>query len=413
MGTQHVVIIEAARSGAGLKIVESAVRLGWEVTFVTDDVERYTPFYGRHSILGRLPRGRVLGVGQSTSAPCLARALSDLRRAHPFDGIACLVDRNIEAAAAVAEEMRCPHIPAQAARDARNKHRLRQLSAQHGIPGPRFGVVEHAGAARRLAQEWGYPLVLKSSRGTGSQEVRLCQGADEVDATFPVIREMALEAGGQVLAEEFLRGPLVSVETLTFRGETRILGVTSRILGTFPSFVELAAAFPVLLPEPLRRRVDDLVVRTLRALGVTHGPAHTELVLTADGPALIEVNPRLAGGLIGPMISEAYRADVHEQILRMAVGEAPALPAAPSAGACEYYVYAATHGRLRSIRGVELARGYPGVLGVTVTASPGAQVSPPTDWRGELAVIYARGENAAIAESNCLAALSAIQVEIG
>jgi hypothetical protein len=69
-------------------------------------------------------------------------------------------------------------------------------------------------------------------------------------------------------------------------------------IGYPPYFEEVGhvvdATDPLLADETVRRVVRD----AHRALGFTDGMTHTELMLTADGPRVIEVNGRLGGDLI-------------------------------------------------------------------------------------------------------------------
>ncbi|UXX92169.1 ATP-grasp domain-containing protein [Streptomyces sp. AD2-2] len=48
----------------------------------------------------------------------------------------------------------------------------------------------------------------------------------------------------------------------------------------------------------MRKAVTETAEAAVRALGIVLGPAHVELRLGPEGPVLIEVNPRLAGGWI-------------------------------------------------------------------------------------------------------------------
>ncbi|MGW4518424.1 hypothetical protein ACWEO4_42465 [Streptomyces sp. NPDC004393] len=57
--------------------------------------------------------------------------------------------------------------------------------------------------------------------------------------------------------------------------------------------------------SPTGQLLRSFVVRVLDALGITETPAHTEVMLTADGPVLIETGARL-GGATAPDIVEKY-----------------------------------------------------------------------------------------------------------
>ncbi|SDG70158.1 cysteine synthase A/argininosuccinate lyase [Lentzea fradiae] len=55
-------------------------------------------------------------------------------------------------------------------------------------------------------------------------------------------------------------------------------------------------------------------------LDVAWGATHTELRLGAAGPAIIEVNPRLAGGMIPRLVHHALGVDLVGGVVGRAVG---------------------------------------------------------------------------------------------
>ena len=393
----HIVVMEATTTGAGLLVLQSARRMGLQVTFLTRDPERYR----RHQLGGSLDDAHRVVVVETGSLPHVLACLDSLQ---PVDGLVCLTDGPIETAACAAAHYGLPFMAPDAVALARNKERTRALCAELGLPGPHFAVVRDPAEAARLAAEWGYPVVLKPARGTGSINVFLCRTPQELQDRFTAF-------SGSVLMEEFLRGPLYSVEALTFAGETTVLGITDRVLGEPPVFVEVGDCFPARLDAPSHQAACDLVTRLLQGAGIQFGATHTEFILTARGPVLVELNPRLAGGLIGPMISASYGVDIYAQIIRMALGRRPALPAAPVQGAAELCLYAGRAGRIRQIQGVEQARTFPGVQQIVVRSAAGDYVQPPVDFQGDYAYLWAVGPNAEMASACCRAAASAIWLE--
>ena len=78
--------------------------------------------------------------------------------------------------------------------------------------------------------------------------------------------------------------------------------------------------------------------QALRALGLGWGPAHVELRLTQDGPRIVEVNPRLAGGMIPRMVEEALGIDLIEHVVadRRRAGRGRSRPARSRAASIRF-----------------------------------------------------------------------------
>jgi hypothetical protein len=79
--------------------------------------------------------------------------------------------------------------------------------------------------------------------------------------------------------------------------------------------------------EPMLRdpAILDLLRDTHRALGFTDGVTHTEIMLTAAGPKIIEVNGRLAGDMIPYLGLRASGVDTGLAAAAVACGRPPAI----------------------------------------------------------------------------------------
>ena len=154
------------------------------------------------------------------------------------------------------------------------------------------------------------PVVVKLAEGTGSEGVRLCHAAEDaklhveylLDAQRSICSMGKASARSAVLVQEFLPGTEYVVDTASRDGEHKVVllwrydkrsanGKEFVYFGESPLDSSSAEA-KVLIPYALA---------VLAALGVVHGPAHTEIVLTPSengtlSPCLVEVNCRCHGG---------------------------------------------------------------------------------------------------------------------
>lgn len=215
----------------------------------------------------------------------------------------------------------------------------------------------------------GRALFFKPIRGAGSAYVTRCRTLDEVRAAIAfwdaaglgcrdLLREH-LDAGGGFFLEEEAPGELLSVEGYSIRGAYHVLGVTSRTVLERDVAVEMGATFPY--RHPRHEEIVDKVRRIHRALGIPHGPTHTEVVVPAEGEIeLVELNLRFVGADVLLLMNEALGVDVADALVALAVGERPALAAAdaPRQYACLQYLLAPSG--LRRLESIEYPPG--GVL---------------------------------------------------
>ena len=144
-------------------------------------------------------------------------------------------------------------------------------------------------------------------------------------------------------------------------------------------------------------------------MGFDRGIGHTEFIFSHQGPVLVEINPRIGGGALGTLMSRALDVDIYEQIIRVALGEAPNIPQRKTCGAVFQFLYPESSGRLVDVRNVQVAKNYPGMINLTIKENAiGTIVGPAEDWRGNFGIAIATGENLGVAENNLYAALSTL-----
>lgn len=238
-----------------------------------------------------------------------------------------LVEYRVPLAARIAAALGIHYgLPWEAACNCRNKTRTRQILAQHQLGAVQFAIVQTPQEA--LAQLAGFvlPVIVKPSNDAGSNQVACCATSQEVEAAVTAIRQRTTNWVGQplnaeVLVEEFLEGPEVSVEAATVAGQTTILAITEKQTTPLPLAVEVGHVVPAPLAREQIVAIEQLVCAALAALGVTDTVTHTEVKLTPKGPRLIEVNARPGGDKIPQLVRAVTGYDLREVALHLALGK--------------------------------------------------------------------------------------------
>lgn len=208
----------------------------------------------------------------------------------------------------------------------RDKHSTRTLLARHGVPSARSVRVANLLEATLVAEQIGYPVVLKPAGQAGSVGVIRVDNGEHLARAFDFATEGAALHGGEntnVLVEEYLDGPEISVECVTQNGVTHAVAVTRKKLGFEPYFEE--TGHTVDAADPLLPQVAPIAAAAIRALGIDHGVQHVEMRLTSTGPRIIEVNARIGGDLIGHLVRLATGIDLPRVAADLACATTPSL----------------------------------------------------------------------------------------
>ncbi|MDY7225124.1 ATP-grasp domain-containing protein [Hyalangium rubrum] len=387
----HVAFVESNTTGTGRLVVERLLARGDRVSFITHRAERY-PFL-------QPPRPPNLHVitADTNDVEALARCVEGLVREGPVDALLTFSTFYVPTVATVAARCGLRYLQPRAAHACHHKHQARAVLREAGLPGPDFHVLSSEEEARHVAGRIRYPCVVKPPAESSSAGVRRVESADELLSHFRALHGRAVNERGQalsgeVLVESLLEGPEFSVETMTLAdGSTRVLGVTRKYLSPPPHFVEMGHDFPAPLPEAERQALEQAVLAALRAVGFDFGPAHTEIRLTPTGPVVVEINPRLAGGMIPELVRYATGVDPLAATLELAMGQPVDLTPTRREVAAIRFITAEVAGQLVRVEGLEEARRLPGVQLAVVEKALGASIRPPESGMDRLGYVIASG----------------------
>lgn len=203
----------------------------------------------------------------------------------------------------------------QAAEIEGSKAFARELCRRHRIPSPLHWTFDDALKARAFLdmREEG-PIVVKASGLAAGKGVTVAKNLDEARAAVADSLEKNRfgAAGGTVVLEEFLEGPEVSVITLT-DGQTIVpLEFARDHKAVFdgdkgPNTGGMGAVSPVaVLPRVMGQIENQVVFPTIHAMNREgrryRGFLYSGLMLTAQGPKVLEYNCRLGDPETQPLL---------------------------------------------------------------------------------------------------------------
>lgn len=302
----------------------AARRLGLSPVLLTDQAEAHR----QHFSQGGLPAYPEAIIACDVFNPlAVIEALS--RRGHKPAAVFSNSDHLQASTAIVAEYFGLPGKDWRVAYRAKNKAEMRTYLAEQGIETVRHAVAWSPDGLAQAALDVSFPCVIKPREGVASQEVGLARDYAELAAHCQAVWQA--RPGQVMLLEEYIEGPLCTLETLGDGKGLRALGGFHVSLSAPPHFVELEADWSGELAE------QHDVLSQITRFGIGFGACHTEFVLTVQGPRLIEINYRCIGDRRDFLLEQTLGIPLFETVLRLHMGEPlSALPLAPRAAAIRY-----------------------------------------------------------------------------
>ncbi|WP_405772442.1 ATP-grasp domain-containing protein [Actinacidiphila glaucinigra] len=404
-----IAAVEALNFGLD-HLAAAARRRGHGLVLLTADRSRYL-----HELALAAPGSLTVVDVDTDDADRVLAVLRDMPGG--VAGVLRMVDTVSDQAIHVARQLGLPHADPAAVALLRDKGGFREHLRSHGLSRVRSQVFDPAAssAADDLVPFLDFPCVVKDVAGAGSRNVWLVRDKEEFSDVLEAARRSVSLGGRPLTAETYLIGPMYSAETLTWDGQTRLLGVCSRTLSPEPDFREESASFPVALPDALEAEIREHVSRVLASVGYRHGFTHTEFIRTAEGVETVEVNPRLGGVVIGELMRRAAGFDVHQALVEMALGERPALMdmvPPPPTGAAAVGLYAPEPGIVASVEGGPTLAKHPGSPRLYPVQDRGSRIDSISDQRGLVSIVLTEGETAELALHHAWSAAGKVRVRM-
>ncbi|MFD3750304.1 ATP-grasp domain-containing protein [Streptomyces cyaneofuscatus] len=264
----------------------------------------------------------VVVLSDRASADDWSAAATAVDRLWPVDRIASFSEVDQDRAAAIADRLGLPFNSPSTVRAVNDKRETRARLRAAGVESLPHRPVDSVADLREFFDEAGPPLILKPSRARGSIGISLVRHASDIDRAF----QRSVTASGPrippspLLAERFVEGVGLCVDALTHQGEHHVLAVSETVVDP-ETQVDLAHVTPARLPEAAVRAVTAHVRAALDALGVESGLTNTDVILSPEGPVILETHLRASGNRIPELIRLATGTDIVRLWLRQIAGE--------------------------------------------------------------------------------------------
>ncbi len=291
-----------------------------------------------------------------------------------------------------AEKLKLPGITVEVAQKATNKYLMRKVFKEHNVPCPEFYLAKEDEDLKNIENELGYPLMVKPLRGYASKSVFKVNNKKELESAFHIIRDETVN--GSVLIEEFMDGLEVGGESFMMDGLMKMIYITNKKGTEPPLYIPLGHSLPSRLPGKIQDEIREVIKKGIKALGVASGPVNFDVMVTKNGPVVIEMGARLGGNCLPTLVHIHSGIDTVRESIILSLGGNPLFKEKLRKPVGVRMLTSNVAGKIAHISGINEVKRKEAVFEVQFVYNRGDRINQFLSGADKMGYIIAVGENA-------------------
>lgn len=329
-------------------------------------------------------------VADFSNTHTLIEAVSSIKE--PIDGVITTYENYVLPTAHIARHLGLPGMPVQAAEACTDKFLMRSLFADAPEKiSPAFATVTSREDVVAFANSHSFPLILKPANLAKSLLVTKSHNLDELLENYDksasllpkIYQKYAPDRTPKLLIEEFLEGTIHSVDAFVdSQGAPYVLENVVDYQTGYDIGFDDNFHYSRLLPSKLSAK-DQIALRHcaeigIRALGIKSSPAHVEIIMTKNGPRIVEIGAR-NGGYRERMHGLANDIDITANAISLALNQPLDILAKKSEHIGVFELFPKVPGIFASISHQQELEKLPSLNYLSVKAKPGEFIGKSSD----------------------------------
>ncbi|MBS4206946.1 ATP-grasp domain-containing protein [Bacillus sp. FJAT-50079] len=232
-----------------------------------------------------------------------------------------------------------------------------------------------------------FPCILKPPISNGSKHIQFIDTIRKWKMGTKLLRKRYPDL--PILVEEFISGPQYLIEVIVYDHEVKIVGVIEQETASDHSFIMIGYQYPAILVDDDYVNLLQSVEEIIEQLELANGGCHLEMKLSDGKWKLIEINPRMSGGMMNEIIEKGTGINLIKEVLTLHLGEQPMLEKKEKQSVYAKYITVRSPGTLLRVTGQDKALMHEGVSGVYIKPLNGNILIPPSSMGHRYACIIA------------------------
>jgi biotin carboxylase len=333
-----------------------------------------------------------------------------------------LFAHGVEVPVVVAEAARrlgLPGLDPRVAQVSTNKGLRNDALSGAGIRVPKSIHLSSADSAEAVLETLRFPVVTKPCDNSGARGV--CKVTKPASLKPAIDFSRTYSRSSCVTVEEFVPGPQLSTEAFVCGEDVRIFGIADRNYSSgdefFPYFVEDGVDIPSSLSDQKILEVRKVVTDAIHALGIDFGAAKGDIIVSEQGPVVLEMACRTSGGwFLAGSVPMSTGVNAFDVLIPQAAGDpfdVERLTQTKSSFVAQRYWIPRETGRLGEVGGLSDAAQSDGVVMFeSFFPMKGSKIRKSTNHSERYAQVIAEGQSREHASELAKRAIARLRVEI-
>jgi hypothetical protein len=241
-------------------------------------------------------------------------------------GLVAWSEHQVELIAQLGVDMGLPALSPEAACNVRSKANTRRVLEPLDGVNPRYAIVRDESSFKVALETVGVPCLLKpagSSGGRGIFKIRNYEQALSIFREFkeycdPQRDEVYSYFNQEIVLEQELIGSEHSVSGMVADGKIVVFAITDKKID--PSVpIQYQNATPSALPQEIQQQIVGIAQEAVKLTGINWCGFHIDLMVTAEGPKILEIGGRLGGECINSHLIPLSRPSINPYQLLLQV----------------------------------------------------------------------------------------------
>lgn len=367
--------------------IKASKNLGLEVTIASE---------GEHSLVSEVANGIHVNFDDPDST---LNILLKENQNKPFSGILGSDDQTVELAAHVAQSLKLPHNPPQAAQCSFRKDLARAQLALAGCPVPIHCLLDLTLPINKQMAGLPWPCVLKPLNMSASRGVIRVNNEGEFLAACERLKPIVATALGEfeqrhLLIEDYIDGIEIAYEGYLHRGVLSTITIFDKpdpLVG--PYFEETIYVTPSALSDDMQKTIKNIIQKACNAYGLTTGAVHAECRIDNENNVwILEIASRTIGGDCARILDNG-EFGIEELAISLAVDK-PLEVTTPELARGVMMIPIKEKGLLRRVEGLLDANKIKHIDKIDIIIREGHELVPLPEGNQYLGYIFASAESA-------------------